>query len=66
MKKASVLVPDNLDLVNELESNKIISELLFRNGLVKTAEVDVPACVALADSQGDLARGQGWVFPSQS
>ena len=66
MKKASVLVPDNLDLVNELESNKIISELLFRDGLVKTAEVDVLACVALADSQGDLGRGQGWVFPSQS
>ena len=61
MNKANVLVPDDLDLVDEPESTGIVPELLFGDGLVETAEVDVPTCVALADS-----RGWGWVFPSQS
>jgi len=49
VNKANVLVADDLDLVDETEPTEIVSELLFGDGLVETAEVDVAACVALGD-----------------
>ena len=64
MNKANVLVPDNLDLVDEPESTEIVSELLFGDGLVKTAKVDVPACIALADGQGDLTGDGAGLSPA--
>ena len=52
MNKANVLVPDDLNLVDEAKSTAIVPELLFGDRLVETAEVDVPTRVALADGRG--------------
>ena len=62
--KANVLVADNLDLVDETEATKVIAELLLGRTLVEPTKIDVTACIALADSEGDLARDRGRLAPT--
>jgi hypothetical protein len=58
--EADVLVADDLDLVDEPEAGEVVAELLLGHALVESAEVDVPAGVALADRECDLLRhGRG-------
>jgi hypothetical protein len=62
--EADVLVPDDLDLVDEAEAGEVVPELLLRHVLVQAAEVHVPAGVALADRQRDLLRDRARLAPA--
>lgn len=64
MDEANVLVTDNLDLVDETEATKVIAELLLGRTLVKPTKIDVTACIALADSEGDLTGNRGRLAPT--
>jgi hypothetical protein len=62
--KANVLVTDNLDLVDKTEAAKVIAELLLGRALVEPTKIDVTACVALADSEGNLTGNGGRLAPT--
>lgn len=64
MDKANVLVTDNFDLVNETEATKVIAELFLGRTLVEPTKIDVAACIALAYSEGNLARDWGRLAPT--
>ena len=64
VNKANVLVTDNLDLVNETKAAEVIAELLLGRTLVKSSKVDVTACIALTDSEGNLAWNWGRFTPT--
>ena len=53
MDEADALVPDNLDLVDETEAAKIVTQLCFGNIFVQAAEIDVARGIALLDSEKD-------------
>ena len=55
MHKADVLVTDNLDLIDQAKAAKVVPELLLCRTVVQSTEIDVAACIALADGQRDLA-----------
>ena len=61
--EADVLVPDDLDLINQAEPAEIIPQLFFGCVLVQPSEVHVPAGVALLNRQGDLAGNRGGLSP---
>jgi hypothetical protein len=52
--KADVLVPNDLDLINESEPTEIISQLLLRQAVVQTSHINIPARITLADSEPHL------------
>jgi hypothetical protein len=52
--KTNVLVTDNLDLINKTEATKVIAELFLGRTLVEPTKIDITACIALADSEGNL------------
>lgn len=56
MNKTNVLVPDDLDLVDKTEAAQVVPQHLLGSVLVQTTQIHVPARVALANRQGDLAR----------
>lgn len=61
MDETDVLVPDDLDLVDKTETAQVVPQHLLGGVLVQTSQIHVPARVALADRQGDLARhGRGF------
>jgi len=62
--ESDVFVTDNLHLVNEAKATEIITELLLSRSLIKSTEIDVTACVALTDSEGNLAGKWGRLFPA--
>ena len=64
MDKANVLVTDNFDLVNETEATKVIAELFLGRTLIEPTKIDVTACIALAYSEGNLARDWGRLAPT--
>ena len=64
MDKANVLVTDNFDLVNETKAAEVIAELLLGRAFVKPTKIDVTACIALADGEGDLAWNWGRLAPT--
>jgi hypothetical protein len=60
----NVLVPDDLDLIDESETTEIVSQLLLRQVVVKTSYINVPARIALTDSEPDLGRDRGRFAPA--
>jgi len=62
--ETDVFVPDDLDLINQTEPAEVIPQLLFRRVLVQTAEVYVPAGVALLNCQSNLAGNRGRFSPT--
>lgn len=64
MDEPNVLVPDDLDLVNETKAAQLVAELLLRHALVKSTEVDIPAGIALADGQSNLSRDRRGLAPA--
>lgn len=54
--KSNVLIPDDLHLVNETEATQVLPQCLLRETLIEITEVNVPASVALLDSESDRAR----------
>ena len=64
MNKANVLVPNDLDLINQTEPAEIVPQLFFGRVLIKSPEVHVSAGVALLNCQGDLARNRGRLSPA--
>ena len=56
MYKADILVTDDFDLINEPKATEVVTELLLGGAIIQPAKIDIAACVALADGQGDLAR----------
>jgi len=62
--ETDVLVPDDLDLINQAEPAEIIPQLFFSRVLVQTTEVYIPAGVALLNCQSDLAGNRGGFSPT--
>lgn len=64
MDKADVLVPHDFNLVDEAESAELVPELLLGHVLIKPANINVPARVALTDSQSDLCGDRRRLAPT--
>ena len=64
MNKPNVLVPHNLDLVNETKAAQLVPQLLFSHALFESTEVDVPARIALADGKRHLRRDRRRLAPA--
>jgi hypothetical protein len=64
MNKTDVLVTDNLDLINQAKAAKVVAELLLCRTLVQPAEIDIAACIALANGERNLARHGRRLAPS--
>jgi len=64
MNKSYVLIPDDLDLVNKTKAAELVAELLLCHTLVQAAEVDIPACIALADGKSNLSGNRGGLPPA--
>ena len=62
--EADVLIPDDLDLINQTEPAEIISQLFFGRVFIQTTEVHVPAGIALLNCQSDLAGNWGGLSPA--
>ena len=62
--ETNVLIPHDLNLVNQTEPAEVIPKLFLRRVLVQTPKVHVPASVALLDRQSDLAGFWGWLSPT--
>ena len=62
--ETNVLVTDNLDLVDETKATKVIAELLLGRTFIKPTKIDVTACIALTDGEGDLAWDRGRFSPT--
>ena len=58
LDETNVLIPDDLDLINQAEPAEI-PQLFFSCVLVQPSEVHVPAGVALLTHQSNLAGNQG-------
>jgi len=56
MDEADALVPDDLDLVDEAEAAKVVSQLCLSDVFIQTAEIDVARGIALLDSEKDRRR----------
>ena len=61
MDETDTFVSDNLDLVDEAETAKIVTQLSLGNVFVQAAEIDVARGIALLDSEKDR-RGDGAGF----
>lgn len=64
MNESNVLITNNLHLINQSKATQIIPQLLFSDILIQSAEVDIPAGVALLDSQRNLARHRRRLSPT--
>ena len=64
MDETDVLVPDDLDLINQAEPAEVIPQLFFSRVLVQPSEVHVPASVVLLNRQCDLAGNRGGPSPT--
>ena len=64
MDETNVLVPNNLDLINQTEPAEVVPQLFLGGGLIQAAKVHVSAGVALLDCQGDLAGNWGRLPPT--
>ena len=53
MHKPDVLIPNNLHLVDETEAAEILPKRLLCEALVEVTKVNVPACIALLDSESN-------------
>ena len=62
--ETNVLVPDDLDLINQTEPAEVISQLFFGRVFIQTAEVHISAGVALLDCQSNLAGNWGRLSPT--
>jgi hypothetical protein len=62
--KTNVLVTDNLDLINKTEATKVVAELLLGRTLVEPTKIDITACIALTDSEGNLTGDRGRLSPT--
>lgn len=64
MDEANVLVPNDLDLIDEAKAAQIVSQLLLSHSLVQSTQVDVATGVALLDALEDLARNRACLAPA--
>ena len=64
MDETDVLIPHDLDLIDQPEPTEVIPQLLFSRVLVQPSEVHIPASIALLDRQGDLAGNRGRLSPT--
>ena len=64
MDETNVLIPDNLDLINQPEPPEIIPQLFFSCVLVQPSKVHVLAGIALLNHQSDLAGNWGGLSPT--
>ena len=64
MDEADVLVPDDLDLINQTEPAEVIPQLFFGRVLIQTTEIHVAAGIALLNCQSDLAGNWGRLSPA--
>ena len=62
--ETNVLVPNDLDLIDQTEPAEIIPQLFFGRVLIQPAEIHVPAGIALLDRQRDLAGNWGGFSPT--
>jgi hypothetical protein len=53
--KTDVFITDDLNLIDQAKAAEVVTELLLCRALIKSAEIDITACVALTDGQRDLA-----------
>lgn len=64
MNETDILIPNDLDLIDQPKSAEIIPELLLCHALVETAKIHVPACIALADGKSHLGRNGRRLSPT--
>jgi len=64
VNEADVLVPDDLDLINQTEPTEVVPQLFFGCVLIQTTEVHVSAGIALLNCQSDLAGNWGRFSPT--
>ena len=64
MDETDVLIPHDLDLIDQPEPAEVIPQLLFSRVLIQPSKVHVPASIALLDRQRDLAGNRGGFSPT--
>ena len=62
--KANVLVANDLDLVDQTKATEIVAEHFLGDILVETAEINVPARIALLDCECHCARDSRRLAPA--
>ena len=64
VNEPNVLVPDDLDLIDQSESAQIIPEHLLRHALVKATKINVPRSITLLDALQHLTRDGAGLAPT--
>jgi hypothetical protein len=64
MYKSDTFIPDDLHLIDQPEATQVVPQLLFRDALVQSAQINISTGVALRDCQGDLCGDRARLPPA--